>query len=129
MSTQELTTIVVDALENLKGIDITILDVSDKTTVTDNMVICTGTSVRHVKSLGNEVLIKVKEAGYEPLGSEGEAQGDWLLIDLGDVVAHVMTAQTREFYALEKLWSVSAHSSADSLEVGFSQRLGKLRQR
>lgn len=108
MNTEQLTDLVRTALDDLKGIDITVLDVHQKTSVTDAMVICTGTSVRHVKSLANEVLVKAKEAGVEPLGCEGEAQGDWVLIDLADVVVHVMTEQTRSFYALEKLWSVDA---------------------
>ena len=86
MNTDELTTLVHTALDDLKGIDITVLDVHEKTSVTDNMVICTGSSVRHVKSLANEVIVKCKEVDVAPLGSEGESQGDWVLIDLGDVV-------------------------------------------
>ncbi len=106
MNTEQLITLVHDALDDLKGIDISALDVRDKTSFTDHMIICTGSSIRHVKALANEVLVKSKQSGVTPLGSEGEAQGDWILIDLGDVVVHVMTEKTRDFYSLEKLWSI-----------------------
>ena len=127
MNTEQLTDLARNALDDLKGIDVTTLDVSEKTSVTDAMIICTGSSARHVKSLANEVLVKSKEAGVTPLGSEGESQGDWVLIDLGDVVVHVMTAQTRDFYALEKLWSVDSEASPDAV-VDIEGQLGRLRK-
>ena len=93
----------VEALEDMKGQDITIIDVRGKTSVTDFMVIASGTSSRHVKSMANEVLEKVKEQGVRPIGSEGLDGGEWALLDLGDVVVHVMQVATRQFCDLERL--------------------------
>ncbi len=107
MKALELQKLTVESLEDMKGKDIVVLDVSDRTTVTDWMIVVTGTSQRHVKSLANEVVEKSKEAGVRPLGMEGETDGNWILVDLGDVLAHVMTEDSREFYALEKLWGVA----------------------
>jgi ribosome-associated protein len=103
---RELTELVVEALEDVKGIDIRVFDVSDLTAITDRMVIATGRSDRHVKSLAQNVAIRAKESGHPPRGMEGERQGDWALVDLGDVVVHVMQPQARAFYQLEKLWDV-----------------------
>ncbi len=108
MNADKLQKLTVASLEDLKGRDIVVLDVSDRTTVTDWMIVVTGTSQRHVKSLANEVVEKSKEAGVRPLGMEGEGDGNWILVDLGDVLAHVMTEDSREFYALEKLWGVAS---------------------
>lgn len=102
----ELAKIAVQALEDLKGQDIKVLDVQKLTTVTDTMVMCTGTSNRHVKSLAQNVWRDAKEAGFPPLGIEGEDAGEWVLVDLGGVVVHVMQAQARVHYQLEKLWTV-----------------------
>ena len=116
MNTEQIASIALDALDELKGQQISVLDVRGKTDVTDQMIICTGTSIRHVKALANSVSSRCKEAGSPPLGSEGEGQGDWLLIDLHDVVVHIMTESTRSYYALEKLWSVPANSAGEVLE-------------
>lgn len=102
----KLAKITVEALENLKGQDIRVLDVQKLTTVTDTMIVCTGTSNRHVKSLAQNVWQEAKKAGYAPMGIEGEDAGEWVLVDLGGVVAHVMQAQARAHYQLEKLWTV-----------------------
>jgi ribosome-associated protein len=104
MNADELTQLVVDALDDLKAVDLRVIDVRGKTSITDVMVVATGTSSRHVKSLANNVIVKAKEQGVVLLGAEGEDAGDWALIDLGDVVVHVMQAETRDFYQLEKLW-------------------------
>lgn len=100
-----LAQLALEALEDVKGQDILILDVRPLTTVTDTMFICTGTSSRHVKSLAQSVAEKAKHAGHQPLGIEGQDQGEWVLVDLGGVVVHVMQAQARVFYQLEKLWT------------------------
>ena len=105
---EKLLTLVVDALEDMKALDLKTLDVKDKTSVTDHMVICSGSSSRHVKSLADNVVKKAKEAGLPPLGVEGEDAAEWVLVDLGDVVAHIMMPEVREFYQLERLWSVEA---------------------
>lgn len=106
MNSEQLSGLVIEALENIKGQDVTVLNVADKTSIADVMVIATGTSDRHVGSLANEVVMKAKEAGEQPLGVEGEMKSDWVLVDLGDVIVHVMTQKARDFYELEKLWSV-----------------------
>ncbi|MCK5190841.1 MAG: ribosome silencing factor [Methylococcales bacterium] len=106
MQTKELLKMVENVLNERKGQNITILDVIGKTSVTDFMVLATSTSERHAKALSDYVVEKVKENGFTPLGIEGQQGSDWVLVDLGDVILHIMTAQAREFYQLEKLWSV-----------------------
>jgi ribosome-associated protein len=112
MQNEELVKVAVAALEDMKGQDITTIDVRGKTSVTDFMVIASGTSSRHVKSMANEVLEKVKEQGVRPLGNEGLDGGEWALLDLGDVVVHVMQVATRQFYDLERLWQGAEQSRA-----------------
>lgn len=104
MQTDTIINIVIEALEDLKARDIKILDVHAISNIADKMVIATGNSSRHVASLARNVDIKIKENGLRPLGDEGLEAGEWALIDLGDVIVHVMQAETREFYQLEKLW-------------------------
>ena len=108
MTIDELKQLAMDALEDLKAEDITVLDVKDKTTVTDWVYVATGSSSRHVKSIANSVVVAAKQADRPPLGVEGEVEGEWVLVDLGDVIVHVMQRQVREFYDLESLWSVEA---------------------
>lgn len=96
---------VVEALEDLKGVDIQCLDVRGVTAITDWMVIASGNSDRHVKSLADSVLKRARDDGIPLLGMEGEKDGEWVLIDLGDVIAHVMLPRVRDFYKLERLWS------------------------
>lgn len=98
--------VVLDALDDLKAKDITEIDVRGKSGVTDLLVIASGTSSRHVKSIADEVVKKAKQAGNPPIGVEGQREAEWVLVDLGDVVVHVMLPRTREFYGLERLWTV-----------------------
>ena len=112
MQSEELVKIAVAALEDLKAQDITTIDVRGKTSITDFMVIASGTSSRQVKALVDNVLAKVKEQGIRPLGSEGLEGGEWALLDLGDIVVHVMQVATRQFYDLERLWQGAEQSRA-----------------
>ncbi|MDX2164931.1 MAG: ribosome silencing factor [Gammaproteobacteria bacterium] len=104
MQLKSLTTLIIKALEELKGLDIVTINVKNLTTVTDAMVICTGTSNRHVKSLADNVVQKMKAKKIQPLGVEGAKDAEWILIDLGDVIVHVMQQRARDFYGLEQLW-------------------------
>lgn len=107
-----LAPVVLAALDELKGIDVRTLDVRDQTSITDTIVVASGTSQRHVKALADRVLERAREAGVKPLGVEGERGADWFLVDLGDVVVHVMSREKRDFYNLEKLWSMHADDPA-----------------
>ena len=104
------------ALDKLKAKDVVALDVRDKTSMTDLIVIATGTSSRHVKGLAEEVVKASKQIGQMPLGVEGAREGEWVLVDLGDAIIHVMLPRSREFYGLERLWTVGDPEPADALE-------------
>lgn len=106
MQVEALRDLVVTVLEDMKAKDITVIDVRGKTSVTDIMIIASGTSDRHVKAMAETVAFKSKEAGEAPLGSEGVEQGEWALVDLNGVVVHVMLAKVRDFYQLERLWKM-----------------------
>ena len=106
MTTDELKQLAMNALHDLKAEDITVLEVKHKTSITDWLVVATGSSSRHVKSIANNVIVEAKKAGQPPLGIEGENEGEWVLVDLGDVIVHVMQKQVRDYYDLESLWSV-----------------------
>jgi len=97
---------VIAALEELKAKDVREIDVRGKTSIADFLVIASGTSTRHVKSIADEVVKYAKQAGMMPLGVEGQRDAEWVLVDLGDVVVHVMLPRIREFYGLERLWTV-----------------------
>ncbi|MDP5136558.1 ribosome silencing factor [Rheinheimera baltica] len=88
----------------MKGRDIVVLDVRGKSSVTEFMIVCSGTSNRHTKSIADYVAAEVKKAGINALGIEGQSSGEWVLLDLDDVVVHVMLEESRSFYQLEKLW-------------------------
>ena len=94
------------AVGELKAKDVIEIDVRGRTSVCDYMVIASGTSTRHVKSIADEVVRHAKRLDCQPLGVEGEREAEWVLVDLGDVVVHVMLPRVREFYALERLWTV-----------------------
>lgn len=98
--------VVEDALDDLKGKDVSVLDVTELSDVMDVLVIVTGTSNRHVKSLADNVIKEAKECGFRPIGVEGKDTGEWVLVDFGDIVVHIMLQATRDFYELEKLWSM-----------------------
>lgn len=108
-SRKPLLDIVLDALDEMKARNISRLDVSGLTSVADDMVVASGTSTRHVKSLADHVVEKAREHGYRPVGVEGEQAAEWILVDLGDVIVHVMQPATREYYDLERLWRNPAH--------------------
>ncbi len=116
MNSEALTDLVIEALEDLKAQDIVRLDVRDATTVTDYMVIASGRSNRHVKALVDNVAEKAREAGHRPIGIEGEEGSEWVLLDLQDTLVHVMLPAVREFYNLEKLWSISPLGDATATE-------------
>ena len=106
MQVEELRDLVVAVLEDMKAIDIKVLDVRGRTAITDFFVIASGTSERHVKSTAESVAFKAKQAGQAPIGQEGVQDGEWALIDLNGVVVHVMQARVRDYYQIEKLWEI-----------------------
>ncbi len=113
----ELNSIVVDALDDLKAQDISVLDVMSMSDVMDTLVIATGTSSRHVKSLAGNVVDELKKRDLRPIGIEGMEASDWVLVDYGSIVVHVMLPQARQFYDLEKLWTPIEKSDDESVEV------------
>jgi ribosome-associated protein len=109
MEAEALKQLVLSALEDLKAVNTVSLDVSELTDVMDHLVVTSGTSNRHVKSLASNVCLEAKKHGVRALGVEGEDAGEWVLVDFGDLVVHVMLPATRDFYDLERLWV--AHDS------------------
>ena len=105
MHSQQLVAFVVDKLDDMKGRDIIQLDMKGKSSETEFMVICSGTSNRHTRSVAAYLVNEARKAGLHILGTEGDRSGEWVLIDLGDVVVHVMQEESRQFYQLEKLWA------------------------
>ena len=112
MQSEELLKIAQTSLEDMKARDLRVLDVRSLTSVTDYLLIASGTSDRHVRSLSEKLIEDAKQAGQVPLGVEGQEGGEWVLVDLNDVVVHVMQPRVREFYKLEDLWSVGAETAA-----------------
>lgn len=108
MQLERLKDLVVEVLNDMKARDISVMDVRGKTAVTDYMVVASGTSDRHVKSIAETVAYRAKEAGEMPLGLEGVQDGEWALVDLNGVVVHVMLPKVRDFYSLERLWNAPA---------------------
>ncbi|MQY52575.1 ribosome silencing factor [Rhodocyclus tenuis] len=104
MDISTLEKIVVDALEDIKGHDITVLNTHRLTALFERLIVASGDSSRQVKSLAHNVQEKVREAGGQVLASEGEDNGEWVLVDLGEIVVHVMQPAVRAYYSLEELW-------------------------
>ncbi|GAA5646432.1 MULTISPECIES: ribosome silencing factor [Vibrio] len=104
MQREELRDFLADKADDMKAQDIITLDVQGKSSVTDYMIVCTGTSKRHVSSIADHVASEAKKAGLEPLGIDGEAEGEWVVVDMGTTMVHVMQEDQRELYQLEKLW-------------------------
>ena len=107
-----LKTVVLDALADMKALEVKVLDVRGLTDIADFMVIASGTSDRHVRSVAQRVVERTKEAGFRPHGVEGQQDSDWVLIDLNELIVHVMLPRVREFYGLEKLWDMTATKRA-----------------
>lgn len=102
---QSIQDFILDKVDDLKAQDSVVLDVRGKSPITETMIICTGTSKRHVHSIANHLTTEVKKAGYLVLGSEGEQESDWIVVDLDEVIVHIMQEEARALYELEKLWS------------------------
>lgn len=100
--------LVINSLEDFKAIDIHQIDVRGQNPLTDLFVVASGSSVRHIKSMADNLIVKAKEAGSPPLGIEGDRQSEWVLVDLNDIIVHLMLPQTRAFYNLEKLWEAAS---------------------
>ncbi|MBT8049395.1 MAG: ribosome silencing factor [Xanthomonadales bacterium] len=107
-TTNQLRDLVISVLEDLKAIDIQEVNVAGHNPLTDLFVVASGNSTRHVKSMAEKLLMNAKAKGHPPLGIEGEKEGEWVLVDLNDVIVHIMLPQTRAFYNLEKLWEASS---------------------
>ncbi|WP_076418829.1 ribosome silencing factor [Colwellia sp. UCD-KL20] len=104
MENTALKAFVIEKLEDMKGRDITVLDISKKSSFADYMIVCSGNSNRHVKSIAQSVAMECRAEGIEPLGIEGNDVGEWSLVDLGEIIVHVMTDPTRDLYQIEQLW-------------------------
>ncbi|WP_369699484.1 ribosome silencing factor [Thiomicrorhabdus sp. Milos-T2] len=116
MDIKQIETLIVNTLEDSKARDIQVMDVKGISSFADLMVVATGTSTTHVKALGSHVELAFKEAGEPPLGVEAGPQPDWVLVDLGNAIVHVMTEGARAHYALEKLWDIKNQQAAESTE-------------
>jgi len=112
MDTAELTRIAIDALEEIKAKDITVMDVRHLTSLFDTMIVASGDSTRQVKALADNVREKIKEAGGDILGTEGEQASEWVLVDAGGVIVHVMHPTARQYYNLEELWGAAKNRRA-----------------
>ncbi|MEM6998778.1 MAG: ribosome silencing factor [Pseudomonadota bacterium] len=107
MNIKELVDVTLAALEDVKAIDVVVFEVSKLTSISDYMIIATGKSKRQVAALADKVVEAAKANDVKPLGIEGKTEGEWVLVDLGDIIIHIMHPDTREYYQLEKLWSSS----------------------
>ena len=110
---QHLLGLIEGALDDMKAKEMVVIDVRGRSTVTDYMVVASGTSKRHVAAVAQEVLDKLKAQGMQPMGVEGQDVGDWVLVDVGSVIVHVMMPDARSFYDIERLWSVGGEQSSN----------------
>jgi len=117
MQVEALRDLVIKVLEDIKAKDIITIDVKGRSSITDIMVIASGTSSRHVKSLAESVILQAKAAGETPLGAEGINEGEWALVDLNDVVVHIMLPKVRDFYQLERLWNMDTAETEQAIET------------
>jgi ribosome-associated protein len=122
MQAEKLRDLAVTTLEDMKAKDIVVIDVRKKTSITDYMIIASGNSDRHVKSLAETVAFQAKQMGEVPLGAEGFTDGEWALVDLNSVVVHVMQARVRDFYQLERLWNVDPKEAERLVQQQQSQQ-------
>lgn len=116
LSFDQLKNLVTSSLEDFKAIDIQEIDVSGQNPLTDLFVIASGNSTRHIKSMAENLIFKAKSAGCPPLGVEGDRDSEWVLVDLNDVIVHLMLPQTRAFYNLEKLWEASSERRSSAAQ-------------
>jgi ribosome-associated protein len=124
LSADQLREFVVSSLEDFKAVDIQVIDVRGRNPLADFFVIASGSSSRHVKSMGENLVLKAKQAGFPPLGVEGQRQGDWVLVDMNDIIVHIMRPQTRAFYNLEKLWEASHEVRNESVNGASGEASG-----
>lgn len=117
MNNKKIIDLIVNTLDDAKALDIIVFEVSKLTSISDHMIIASGRSSRQVNSMAEKVIETAKENGLKPLGTEGKKEGDWVLVDLGDIIVHIMHPDTREYYQLEKLWS------AETLEAEQAENL------
>ena len=124
---KNLTEIVVNALEDVKALDIALIDVRGLTNIMDTMVVASGNSSRQVKALANNLVVDAKRAGYTPIGVEGDDTSEWILVDFGDLVAHIMLPATRQLYDLERLWSLPTESVAETATESVDNNAQRIR--
>lgn len=113
---KELVDITLAALDDVKAVDVVVFEVSKLTSISDYMIIASGRSKRQVGALADSVIEAAKKFGTQPLGVEGKTEGEWILVDLGDIIVHIMYPDTREYYQLEKLWSSATDREAEQVE-------------
>ena len=117
--------VVTAALDDMKAVNVKVLDVRGLTDIADTMIIASGNSDRHVKSIADRVVQRAKESGFRTLGQEGERDGEWVLVDLQDIILHVMLPRVREFYGLERLWDNGAQAVAPATQAPRSLKRGR----
>ena len=105
---------VVDAIEDIKGFDISVMDVREMTSLASYMIVASASSSRQTKAIANNVLEKLKELGVQSRGTEGEREGEWVLVDLGEIIVHIMLPTTRAYYNLEQLWGAAEDTRSAS---------------